>query len=299
MRRRLRGLLLGLVCAGALVLGQGGGEAAGLPRAHIRWTVVDGSECPTQRTTVCISLPPGDSKVAHIRVDPLMADVVSPRLRLQSPNGTRIMRTDPTPMPDPLTVGGPSFETAITIDVPPGFRPRRASGRLYVADKGSVLVPPLNIRVEIKHPTPVELALTPVVVPTNHIRLVAGRFNIREFTIVTGTNLTWTNKDVKIHVVRGLLCDSSLPYDPKSACQPDPAAPAAYTSGRCNVQSPDQLGLPPELRQPIPCIDSGRLYPERSFSVRLVRTDPRQLLRYFIDDASGVAAGMTGYVTVK
>ena len=299
MRKTLSLLLLAVVCVAALAIGQGGTEAASLPRPHVLWTIVDGSSCPDQPTYVCFAVKPGDSATATIQVDATQADAINPRLVLQSPNGTRIMRTDATPMGPRLDVGGPSFVTTLTIDIPPGFRPSKASGRLYVADKGSMLVGPLNIRVDILHPTPVELAMTPVVVPTNHITLLTTRFNIREFTVVNGTNLTWTNKDVKQHAVRGLLCDPGLPYDPNFPCQPDWTAPPAYATGQCNVQPAGQTTLPPDQQLPMPCIDSGPLDPQRSFTVRMFRPNARQLLRYYMDDGLGIAADMTGYITVK
>jgi hypothetical protein len=155
-----------------------------------------------------------------------------------------------------------------------------------VADRGSVLVPPLNIRVDVLHPTPAELALTPVVVPFNNIKLLNNRFNIREFTVVNGTNLTWTNKDVRQHAVKGTLCDPTAPFNRLSVCAPDPTAIGAT----CNTA--DQLGR-------IPCIDSGPLDPEANFTLRIVRPSTRNLLRYYMEDGLGVADGMTGYVTVK
>lgn len=299
MRKPLSLLLLGVVCLAALMLGQGGSEAAGPARPHVQWTVVDGSSCPTLTSYVCFRVKPGDNATATIQIDAALADAINPRLVLQSPNGTRILRTDATPMGPRLDLGGPSFVTTLTVDIPPGFRPSKASGRLYVADKGSVLVAPLNIRVDVLHPTPVELAMTPIVVPTNHILLLTTRFNIREFVVVNGTNLTWTNKDLKQHAVRGLLCDPGLPFDPNFPCTPDWSAPPAYAAGKCNVQPAGQSALPVDQQQPIPCIDSGPLDPQRSFTVRLFRPNPRQLLRYYLDDGLGVAEDMTGYVTVK
>jgi hypothetical protein len=65
------------------------------------------------------------------------------------------------------------------------------------------------------------------------------------------------------------------------------------------VQPAGQASLPVDQQLPMPCIDSGPLDPQRSFTVRMLRTNPRQLLRYYIDDGLGVAENMTGYVTVK
>jgi hypothetical protein len=298
VRKRYSLLLLGLICLAALALGQSGTEAAGLPRAHVQWAILNGSTCPTQPTMVCFQVKPGDSATADIQLTVLQTGAINPRLVLQSPNGSRVMRTDNTPMPSPMALGS-SFTTTVTIDVPPGFRPSKASGRLYLADKGSVLVAPLSIRVDILHPTPVELAKTPVVVPTNHILLLTTRFNIRELTVVDKTNLTWTNKDVKQHAVRGLLCDSSLPYDPNFPCTPDPNAAAAFANHQCNQQPAGQADLPPDQQLPMLCIDSGPINPERNFTVFMTRPNPRQLLRYYLDDGLGVAENMTGYVTVK
>ena len=91
---------------------------------------------------------------------------------------------------------------AFTVEVPPGFRAPRASARLYVSDRGSVLGPPLNIRIQVIHPTPEEIVRTPVVIPQNHIRMFRDRFDVREFTVVSETSLTWTNRDTRQHSVK-------------------------------------------------------------------------------------------------
>ncbi len=93
-------------------------------------------------------------------------------------------------------------------------------------------MPPLNIRVTVLHPTPVELEQTPVVIPTNNIRLLRDRFNIRELTVVSGTNLTWTNKDTGQHSVVGTLCASDWSYDRLSQCPFDPSSLAAIAASR-------------------------------------------------------------------
>ena len=285
MTRRFVGALLALVCLAALLVGPGGAEAS-IPRAHIKWTVADGCPPPGADRKVCPLVKPGETAVIDISIEAQQVDVVNPRLVLQTPNGARIMRLSSTAMPTTLAVGGPPHQTQIVVDVPPGFRNSKSFGRLYVADKGSVLVPPLTIDVGIVHPTPAELALTPVIVPTNNIRLLNNRFNIREFTVVNATNLTWTNKDVRQHAVKGTLCDPTWPYNRLSKCTFDGSALAAD----CNA--PDLLGR-------IPCIDSGPLDPEGNFTLRMVRPSTRELVRYYMEDGLGVADSMTGYLTVK
>jgi hypothetical protein len=295
--RRIVGALLAAVCVAALLIGSTDTEAAGIPRAHIKWTYdttyvtepgdpMDGVDCPARSQEVCFRLRPGHSLSTTITIEAEQADVIKPRMVLQTPNGARVMRMSDTVMPPQLTVGGASHVADVVIDVPPGYRNQRAMGRLYIADRGSVLVPPLNIRVEVLHPTPAQLALTPVVVPTNHIKLLNDRFNIREFTVIQGTNLTWTNKDVRQHSVKGTLCDPSVPFDRTQQCPFDQSTIAAT----CNV--PDRTGR-------IPCIDSGPLDPEANFTLKMVRPSARELLRYFMEDGLGVADNMLGYVTVK
>jgi hypothetical protein len=286
--RRIVGALLAAVCVTALFAGSANTEAAGIPRAHIKWTVPPG--CQGRSQEVCFAVKPGESATVEITLEALQADVVNPRLVLQSPNGARIMRVSNPMMPPTLTVGGAPHSVEIVIDVPPGFRNKKAMGRLYVADRGSVLIPPLNIRVDVLHPTPAQLALTPVVVPTNHIRLLNDRFNIRELTVIHGTNLTWTNKDVRPHKVSGSLCDTSLPFDRTQTCVFDETADQARAANQCNV--PDATGR-------IPCIESPALGPEATFTLRMIRPDSRQLLRYFMEDGLGVADNMIGYVTLK
>jgi len=48
-----------------------------------------------------------------------------------------------------------------------------------------------------------------------------------------------------------------------------------------------------------PCIDSGPLNPESTFSLHITRPNPRQLLHYYVQDGTGNAPTMVGYVTVK
>ena len=265
-----------------------GGEAGGLTRPKITWTVVGNAQC--QPNVVCFAVRPGEGATADITLQPSL-DVIQPRLVLQTPNGARVMRMDSTVLPPVLQASAAPQTASIVIDVPPGYQANQASGRLYVADKGSVLVPPLNIRVQILHPTPVELAQTPVVIPTNNIKLLAERFNIRELTVISGTNLTWTNKDVRQHSVLGTLCDASAPFDRLSQCPFDASAPAAITNGTCNAPDP--------ATGRFLCIDSGPLAPEDNFTIRITRPNARQILRYFVEDGTGVSDAMQGYVTVK
>ena len=286
MRIRFVVSLLVLLCT-ALALQPVGGEAGGLSRPKITWTVAGGAECADR--VVCFSVRPGDSASVDITFTPSQ-DVINPKLVLQTPNGSRVMRMDSTLLPAVLQANGAPQTATIVIDVPPNYQASSASGRLYVADKGSVLVPPLNIRVQILHPTPVELALTPVVVPTNNIRLLADRFNIRAMTIISGTNLTWTNKDVRQHSVKGSLCDPTAPFDPNSACTPDPSL---LDNPPCNAPDPDTGRFL--------CIDSGPLDPQATFTLRLTLPDRRQILHYFMEDGLGnynPTTG-TGYLTLK
>lgn len=297
MTRRVVGALLAAVCLAVLLVGSDDGEAAGFRRARIIWSYPtthvtepgdprEGEPCTGRSQEVCFRLRPGQSLSATIEIQADVADVVNPRMVLQTPNGSRVMRLTNPVMASPLEAGGAPHTADIVIDVPPGYRNKKAMGRLYIADRGSVLVPPLNIRVDVIHPTPAELALTPVVVPTNHIRLLYDRFNIREFTVVNGTNLTWTNRDIRQHSVKGTLCDPTEPFNRLQQCAFDPSTIDAV----CNV--PDQNGR-------IPCIDSGPLSPQQNFTLRMVRPSSREILRYFMEDGLGVSDNMVGYVTLK
>ena len=137
-----------------------------------------------------------------------------------------------------------------------------------------MLVPPLFVQVAIVHPTPEERALTPVVIPTNHIRLLPDRFNIKQLTVVSGTNVTFTNLDLVQHQVVGALC--AIPTGPN--CDPLPVVP-----GQCNT--------PDASAQVIPCIDSGPMNSHQTFTVRLTRPEPTLPMRYQMDDLLGWFSG--------
>jgi hypothetical protein len=296
----VRAIAAVLLCAVGLVAGgQEQGAEAALTRPKVIWTVTDPIlnlvRCP-KGTYVpgsdifSVDICPGQSITIDTSFTPDQA-LIRPKLVLQTPTGARILSCNPdciggSSLP-PLIAAGTTTDVAIKIDVPPGFRNTKASGRLYVADKGSVLVPPLNIRINIVQLTPDERAATPVIVPTNNILMLIDRFNLRVLTVVSGTNVTWTNKHTAQHQVFGTLCQSAF-----GACNPvtlpnNPACNTLLSGGTAPAQ----------------CIDSGPLDPEGIFSVRLFNPDRTQLLRYLMIDKlatyKGCAAPFNCYLTVK
>lgn len=208
-------MVAALCLATVIVSGPDGSAEAAFRRPRVIWTV----DAPTLNIDRCekesfvpkldlfdVHVCPGVPVRVELTVTP-DEEVIAPRLVLQTPSGARVLRIEHDPLGQTIPRGEARTLTAV-IDVPPAFRNQRASGRLYLADRGSVLVAPRNIRVVILHPTPEEKALTPVITPTNHIKLLRDSFNIRVFTVVSGTNVTWTNRDTQQHSVIGQLCQA-------------------------------------------------------------------------------------------
>jgi hypothetical protein len=281
------------------------GEGAQPRRAKVRWEHNQNTQCSDLPGNVdreqlgilpiCLAVQPGDESTITATVIP-DADVVQPRLLFMSANGAgTVVVTAPSPT---TLAAGERLDVTIRILRNPNVRVRNISGRLYLADRFSVLAYPLNLRVQILHPTPEELARTPVVVPTNHIQLVmrppsmvqglrSARFNIRHLVVTSGTNVTWTNRaaspgeaDLK-RAVKGTLCDPTKPLSPSRKCEIDPAAvgPCALTVD----PEDDQLVTDPEGR--ILCFLSPELAISDHYSVRLTRPVTRQPLTYYMEDA--------------
>ncbi|HEY3108001.1 MAG TPA: hypothetical protein VGL23_04570 [Chloroflexota bacterium] len=267
--------LVALLCCLGLLAGAGRDGAEAAPRPRITWElkapVLPIDSCPKAaylpqngknyfRVDVC----PGQEVRVSGTFEPDQ-DVVVPRLILQTPSGARIMELD-RPSLGSLIPAHTKTDFTVSVRPPPGYRNTRVSGRIYLADRGSVLVPPLFVQVAILHPTPEERALTPVVIPTNHIRVLAERFNIKQLTVVSGTNVTFTNMDLLKHRVFGALC--AIPTGPN--CDPLPVGP-----GQCDITDEEKPRL---------CIDSGPMDSHQTFTVRLTRPRTAPLLRYAIDD---------------
>jgi hypothetical protein len=265
--------LVALLCSVGLIAGaeRDGAEAAARPR--ITWTF-DDPILPIDACQKASYLP----QTNYFRVDVCPGqlvrvtgtftpdqDVAVPRLILQTPSGARIMRLEHAALGNVIPAGT-TTDFAVLVEPPPGYRNSRASGRIYVVDRSSVLVPPLFVQVAVLFPTPEERAMTPVVVPTNHIRVLADRFNIKQLTVISGTNVTFTNLDIDQHQVVGQLC--AMATGP--SCDPAPITP-----GQCNV--PDATGV-------IPCIDSGPMNSHATFTVRLTRPQATVPMRYQMDD---------------
>jgi hypothetical protein len=285
-------MLLALAVVGSVVLAgaePGGVEAFGRPK--VTWAlsgapILDIDTCPSESfqsdydskgnlTKVTIALCPGGSR--DLDFD-LTADstVFQPRAILQTASGARVLRIDPTNY-GPQIGAGATQSVRLHIEIPPAFRATRASGRIYLRDRGSVLGPPLDVQLVIVQPTPEERALTPVIIPTNHIRLLADRFNIRALTVIAGTNVTWTNYDTRQHRVVGRLC-TNLSGPCAYAPQSDPSSPSSCPRGLTNaVANP--------ATQSMVCIDSGPINSQGKFTVKLTRPDPLRILRYEMDDA--------------
>ncbi len=273
-------LTVGLACILSIFLGGNTSEAAGLTRPRITWNFAPGP--------VLVALRSGESTTVNFTVE-TNAVISDPKYVLQTPNGGRILRMSGPNLPGQFQVGN-TIAGAFTVDVPPGYRAPRASARLYVSDQGSLLGPPLNIRVEVIHLTPEEIALTPVITPQSHIRMLRDRFDMREFTVVSETSLSWTNRDTRQHSVRGTLCLAGVRCLRSNPATVDPSAlvPGAV----CNSFLINAI-------DPTPCIDSGALNPQQNYTVTVRRPDPQTPIRYFMEDGLGVAASMTGYVVVK
>jgi hypothetical protein len=275
--------LAALLCCVGLVAGAEGNGAEAAPRPRITWTfeppILPVDNCPKaaygeRNEYFSVDVCPGKEVVVNGTFTPSQ-DVVVPRLILQTPSGARIMKAEPLAPLGTVIQADQTVAFRVVIAPPPGYRNVKASGRLYVADRNSVLVPPLFIQVTILHPTPEERALTPVVIPTNHIRMLADRLNIKQLTVTNGTNVTFTNLHTETHRITGALC--AIATGP--VCDPQPIVP-----GTCNEQPGAAL---------VACIDSGPVEPHGTFTVRLTRPISTLPMRYQMDDQLG---GYTGCV---
>ncbi len=238
---------------------------------------------------VCKELDPGETGSETITFR-TTAEVKRPRLIIQTSNGSTVVSIDSPTLDDPLPADTDvSFD--VDFSVPPGIRARQISARVYLRDRNAVLVPPLNVRLKINHPTPEEVARTPVVVPTNHVRIVsqplsagasasAARLNVRTLRVTSGTAVTWTNKTRVQRSVYGVLCDPTVPVVSNAPCEPD-----AATIGACDLT----LGTQPDIRRDasnrILCFISQILDAEGYYVLRVDRPSARQPLTYLLDDA--------------
>ena len=287
------------------------GEGAGTGRAKVAWQHAEPDNCtqplhpsPTLRP-LCVRLLPGQETTVTATVT-ATKDVVKPRLLMQSANGSNVLSVLPavSPLPDVLLAGQP-LGVSITIKSSGALRARTLSGRLYLADKQSMLTAPLNIRVIILHPTPEEIARTPVVVPTNHIQLVrraptavqlaySARFNIRHLVVSNETNVTWTNRAPianeadTARAVKGTLCDPTKPFSPTQKCDFDPAA-----VGSCTLTVDEELEqVITDSQDRIVCFLSPRLRVHGHYALRVTRPMSRQPLTYYMEDALHAADTM-------
>ena len=288
---------LAAICLALLVVSPGEGAPR---RPKVIWQHLENFECsqrPSGSRPVCLAIEPG-AQPAPISVSVTAdADVVKPRLLFMSANGTNLIKVVAGSLP-PVLVAGERLDFTITVEPAPNLRARHISGRVYLADRFSVLSPPLNVRIEILHPTPEELARTPVVVPTNHIQLVlrppsmvqndpaAARFNIRHLIVISGTNVTWTHRaappgDPQIkRAVKGTLCDPTRPLSPSQKCDPDPAtvAPCALTV------DPLVERVMTDAQGRVLCFMSPVLGVSGHYSIKITRPLARQPLTYYMED---------------
>jgi hypothetical protein len=267
--------LVALLCCAGVVAGGDGRGAEAAPRPTITWTydppVLPIDTCPKaaygeRDNYFSVDICPGQEVEVAGTFTPSQ-DVTVPRLVLQTPSGARILTLKYGSLGSVIR-GGTTVPFSLSVKPPPGYRNVKASGRIYVADRGSVLVPPLFVQVTVLHPTPEERALTPVVIPTNHLRILPTRFNLTQFSVVSGTNVTFTNMDTRDHAVFGKLC--TIPTG--LTCAPIDVDPGPH----CNTPDPDD-GV-------IPCIDSGPLIPHGTFNLRLTRPSKSIPVRYELDD---------------
>jgi hypothetical protein len=316
---------LAALCLALVVVAPGEGATGVRPKAA--WQHAESADCttpfrlsPTLRP-MCIRVAPGEEMTVFATVTATQ-DVVKPRIVLNSANGDNVITVLPlvSPLPAVLTAGD-QIGVSITVKSTGALRAKTLSARLYLADKQSLLTAPLNIRVVILHPTPEELARTPVVVPTNHIQLVkrpplvvqlghSARFNIRHLVVSSGTNVTWTNRAPIIdesdtaRAVKGTLCDPTSPFSATQQCDFDPA-----TFGECNLTVDENLGqVITDADGRILCFLSPKLRVQGHYSLRLTRPTTRQPLTYYMEDALHAADAMVEqigtrtfypYVTVK
>jgi hypothetical protein len=302
---------LAAVCLALIVIAPS--EGAQTRRAKIAWEHAERDDCSRKFSgisPVCLSVEPGQGTSASVSFIPT-EDVVTPRLLLQSSNNPNVITVAPVaPLPDVL-IAGERVDLTVEITGTGNVRARNISARFYVADRQSVLSYPLNIRLEILHPTAEEIARTPVVVPTNHIQMVprppsalqiaeSARFNVRHLVVTNGTNVTWTNRAPVFEpdtarAVKATLCDPTKPLSPTRKCDFDPAttAPCALTVD----ETLDQVITDADDR--ILCFLSPKLRPQGHYALQVTRPMTRQPLTYYMEDALHDAETMVEEIGVR
>jgi hypothetical protein len=290
--------ILAALCLALVVVSPGEGAPR---RPKVTWQHLENYECsqrPSGSEPLCLAVEPGAQPPPVSVSVTANADVVKPRLLFMSANGANVIKVVAGTLP-PVLAAGERLDFTIKIEPVPNLRARHISGRIYLADRFSVLSPPLNVRIEILHPTPEQLARTPVVVPTNHIQMVLrppstvqedpadARFNIRHLVVTSGTNVTWTHRaappdDPQIkRAVKGTLCDPTQPLSPSEPCAPHPA-----TIGPCALTvDPVNERLVTDVQGRTLCFISPRLGVSGHYSIKLTRPLTRQPLTYYMEDA--------------
>ena len=292
------------VCLALIVMAPSESEGAQPRRPRVTWSHAEPTTCtralrPDRSFRLCASLQPGDETVVFATLTVQDANVIGPRIVTQSANGATLITVEPVtpPLPDEL-LADEELDLKITIKASPNLRARNISGRIYLADRQAVLTAPLNLRIDILHPTAEELARTPVIVPTNHIQLVtrppqsvqlpdSARFNVRHLIVTNLTNVTWTNRAEiqdeapSERAVKGTLCDPTKPLSPTRKCDFDPAATA-----RCALTvHPEDEQVITDADERVLCFLSPRLRVQGHYSLRLSRPLTRQPLTYYMEDA--------------
>lgn len=298
---RLPVAALAALCLALVAISPGEGAQPRRPKATWAPSLEQDSCSEVQRALsqfrVCLEIAPGETRTETVTVT-ATEEVRKPRIVRQTANGAIVISARATSaIPDPLPAGQ-SVDVEIVLAAPPGLRARNVSGRLYLADRQSVLTAPLNIRVKINHPTPEQVAQTPVVVPTNHVQLVkraplaiktrdSARFNIRHLVVRSGTTLTWTNNAgiveegaASARAVKGTLCDPTKPLSPTRKCDFDPAAVA-----QCALTvDPVASEVITDTDGRMLCFISPSLPVQGYYSLLMTRPLTRQPLTYYMEE---------------
>jgi hypothetical protein len=288
---------LGAVCLALVLIAPS--EGAQPRRAKIAWEHAERDDCSRKFSGIspmCLTIEPGEGASASASFVPT-EDVVTPRLLLQSSNNPNVITVVPVAVLPDVLLAGERVDITVEVSGTSSVRAKNISARLYVADRQSVLSYPLNIRLEILHPTPEEIARTPVVVPTNHIQLVprppsalqiaeSARFNVRHLVVTNGTNVTWTNRAPVFEpdtarAVKGTLCDPTRPLSPTRKCDFDPA-----TAASCALIVDENLEqVITDAEDRILCFLSPKLRPQGHYALQVARPLTRQPLTYYMEDA--------------
>ncbi|TAK21017.1 MAG: hypothetical protein EPO26_16135 [Chloroflexota bacterium] len=269
-------------------------DAARYRRALVTWSTTAATDCvPDPRSgasavryyVLCAQIEPGGEVTEQVTFR-VSEDVIKPTILRQTSNGLKVVSKEFPSIVDPL---GANVEVTfdLKMSVPPRFRAARVSARIYLADKKAVLVPPLNVRVDVLRPTPEEVARTPIVVPTNHIQLVSRsaasdlvRLNIRDLNVTSGTHVTFTNNHTRTHTVKGTLCDPTNRFSRGLRC-----APHQDVAARCTLAvGASEASLPKDTDGRVLCFISQTMVPGSHYVFTPVRPTPREMLAYFIED---------------